>query len=191
MNNLNKYEIILGSQSPRRKELLSSGGYDFKIIVTHVDESYDPIMDPMFVAEFISNKKAQKLKGYLPDNGLGITADSIVVKDGVIFEKPKDKQDAIRILSELSNNDHIVYTGVTIFTKDKKVSFTEETKVTLAVLSQSEIEYYIDNYHPFDKAGSYGIQDWIGLCKVSNIQGSYTNVMGLPMHRLYEELANF
>ena len=175
---ISKLKIVLGSQSPRRKELLEKMGLSFEVIVTNVDESYDPLMDPKEVAEFLSNKKATALLPKLESNQVGITADSIVVLEGKIYEKPLDEKDAFRILSTLSGKIHTVYTGVTIINKSKRVSFTDETLVHMLPMNGSEIKYYIENFKPFDKAGSYGIQDWVGVCKVGKIEGSYPTVSG-------------
>ena len=189
--NISKLNIVLGSQSPRRKELLEKMGLSFEVIVTNVDESYDPLMDPKDVAEFLSNKKATALVPRLGPDQVGITADSIVVLDEKIYEKPLDENDAFRILSQLSGKTHTVYTGVTIINKSKRVSFTDETLVHMLPMNDSEIRYYIENYKPYDKAGSYGIQDWVGVCKVGKIEGSYPTVMGLPVHRVYNRLQEF
>lgn len=187
----NKLNLVLGSQSPRRKELLEKMGLQFEIKVTHVEETFDSAMDPSKVAEYLAKKKAKALLNLLRKEQIGITADSIVVLDQKIYEKPKDREDAYYILSQLSGRTHVVYTGVTIISHFNQISFTDATHVHLLPMEDDEIYYYIDNYKPFDKAGSYGIQDWIGVCKVDRIEGSYSTVMGLPIHRLYEALMKF
>ncbi len=184
----NQYRLLLGSQSPRRKFLLEEAGFEFDIEVRPTDEIYDPGTPVEVVAEYLAKCKAVAFIGDLDQNQLLITADSVVVLDGKIYEKPKDRKDAIRILTELSGKTHTVYTGVYFMTTDKEVSITDATHVSFDKLTLSEIEHYIDNYSPYDKAGSYGVQDWLGLCKVCKIEGSYANVMGLPVHRVYQVL---
>lgn len=190
MITLNK-RIILGSQSPRRKNLLEGAGIKFDVVVRSIDESYSDDLPPHKVAEYLANKKADAFNSDIKDDELVITADSIVVHENVIYEKPKDYNDGVRILSMLSESTHTVFTGVCIRSIDKRISFTESTAVTLDKLSIEEINYYLNKHKPYDKAGAYGIQDWIGLCKVKKIEGSYPNVIGLPVHQLYQKLQLF
>ena len=186
-----KKEIILLSKSPRRRQLLKEAGFNFIVKVKDVDESYPADLKVEKVAEYISQKKAAAGKEFLTDNNCLLTADTIVVMDGKIYEKPKDKSDAIKILNKLSGNTHTVITGVTITDKSKSVSLSDHSKVTFAKLSAEEIEYYLETCQPYDKAGSYGVQEWIGHCKIQKMEGSYTNIMGLPVYRVYELLSNW
>jgi septum formation protein len=143
------------------------------------------------VAEDLANRKAAALKDTLKDDEVLITADSVVILDGVIYNKPSNYDEGVLMLSKLSNNTHTVATGVCLMTLEQAQSFTVITKVSFDNLSQKEMDYYLNNHEPFDKAGSYGIQDWIGLCKVANIEGSYSNVMGLPIREVYLALMDF
>lgn len=189
---LKDYKIILASQSPRRKRLLVDLGLSFETIPVDVDESYPPNLKAEEIAIFLSQLKADAFNfDKLCENCLVITADTIVWQNGQVLSKPKDDKDANRILSLLSGNAHEVITGVTIRTKEKSQSFYSITKVYFKHLSKEEIEYYILNYQPFDKAGAYGIQEWIGYIGIEKIEGSYFNVVGLPVQRLYTELQNF
>ena len=156
-----------------------------------VDESYDESMPADEVAQYLSLKKADAYRCDLADNQLLITADTVVINDGKILGKPTDRQEAIEMIKSLSGHEHVVATGVTIMTLDHQISFTATTIVEFAELTDQEIEYYIDTYKPMDKAGAYGIQEWIGCIGVKNINGSFYNVMGLPLHRLYTELKKF
>lgn len=183
-----KRKLILLSKSPRRSQLLREAGFDFEVKKIDVDESFPDDLPEKEVAEFIARKKAEAGKEWVSENNAVITADTIVYLDGKIYEKPVDKADAIRILNELSGKTHTVITGVAIATTEGVTSFSDKTKVRFSSLSQEEIEFYLDKWKPYDKAGSYGIQEWIGHCKIEKMKGSYTNVMGLPVQRLYEEL---
>ena len=192
LENLNKYDIILASGSPRRRELLSGLGLPFRVsTLSYIDESYPADMPADDVAEFLSHKKAEAYLKNLGDNQLIITADTVVVCGKEVIGKPADAEDARRMLKRLSGNVHHVVTGVTVTTKQKTVSFSTITEVSFAILSDDEISYYISHYQPFDKAGAYGIQEWIGFVGVEGITGSYFNVMGLPIQRLYQVLKNF
>ncbi len=189
--------IILASASPRRKQLLEQAGFRPQVCPTHIDESYPPDLPAEEVAAFLAEKKARALwdiktaEAESSLQGVILAADSIVLLDGRIYEKPKDEQDAERILRKLSDNTHEVITGVCLLSSKRKEVFSQSTRVTFAPLSHEEICWYIRQAQPFDKAGSYGIQDWIGLCKVKSIEGSYSNVMGLPMAATYEALKQF
>lgn len=183
--------ILLGSQSPRRSFLLKESGFKFRVETIDVDESFPNSLPAEKVAEYISQKKAEAYQSVLNPNEIGVVADTIVHLDGKILGKPKTKQDAVNMLSEMSGVKHEVFTGVTIFDQSKSISFTGESKVYFLELTKEEIEYYIDTCQPFDKAGSYGIQEWIGYTKIDKIEGSYSNIMGLPMELVYSKLINF
>jgi len=177
--------IILASKSPRRQELLQLMGLNFKVELKEVDESYPEGLDPAEIAVYISEKKA---RAFSAGNEIVITADTIVSLNGEILGKPDDRGHAQEMLKKLSGSKHEVYTGVTIVKGDKIHSFYDVTEVTCKPVTSSEIDFYIDNYKPYDKAGSYGVQDWWGIVVVEKINGSYTNVMGLPTEKLYNEL---
>ena len=190
-NKLQDYKIILASASPRRKELLSGLGLEFDIYKIDCDESYDSSLPIENIASYIAQKKASFYPNTLSDNEILITADTIVVCDAAVIGKPKDKEDAIKMLHLLSGKTHRVITGVTINTSSKSHGFSCTTEVTFDQLSEQEILYYIEKYKPYDKAGSYGIQEWIGFVGITGIKGSYYNVMGLPIQLLYKELDKF
>ena len=190
-NFLAKYNIILGSSSPRRKELLTNLGVKFTVKTTNKEEKYPSILKDEEIAEFLAQQKASYFLDQLKSNDLLITADTIVALDSIILNKPKDKNDAFNMLSKLSDNTHKVITGVCIKTQDKELVFSTTTLVTFKKLLKQEINFYITNCNPFDKAGSYGIQDWIGNIGITTIKGSYTNVVGLPLTELYENLKKF
>ena len=182
-------KILLGSKSPRRKQLLEEAGFDVTIITMDVPEDYPSSLQEDEIAEYLAKKKAAPLKENIGKNEILITADSIVVLDGIVYGKPEDKNDAIQILKKLSGNIHKVYTGVLICdATGLEVSFTELSEIKFLDLSHEEIEYYLEKYQPYDKAGAYGIQDWIGLCKVEYIKGTFSNIMGLPVARVYDVL---
>ena len=180
--------IYLGSKSPRRHELLKSILTDFNIIHKDVDETFDGIADVHLVANYLSEKKYKSIITGLKKEDWLITADTIVVKDQMILNKPEDQTEAVRMLTLLNGGYHEVLTGVTLGNQENFTSFTDTTLVFIEKMTGEEIEYYIENYKPYDKAGSYGIQDWIGIAKISRIEGSYTNVMGLPTQKLYSIL---
>lgn len=189
---LNKYEIILSSTSPRRKHLLEELGLNFKVQTRKVDESY-PVGYPVEkVAQYLSEIKAAAFHvNEMNSNTIIITADTVVALGNTILGKPADKQHAVKILKKLSGKKHYVITGVTMRTINKRQSFSVSTGVFFKNLTDEEINYYVDNFEPYDKAGAYGIQEWIGHAAIEKIEGSYFNVMGLPTHRLYEELLRF
>ena len=192
MHKLNKYDIILASASPRRQELLQQLGVDFKIHIRTVDEQYPEGLDVDEIASFLSNHKADAFEtDFFADNTLLIAADTIVCLEGKVLGKPAGRKEAIDYLQQLSGKMHRVITGVSMRGKDKRISFSVNTDVYFKSLSKQEIEYYVDNYKPFDKAGAYGIQEWIGMVGIEKIEGSFYNVMGLPVLRLYEELIKF
>jgi septum formation protein len=181
-----KKTIILGSKSPRRIELLKLMGFQFKLKKLDIDESYPQSLSPIQVALFLSKKKANHY--LIKNNEILICADTIVYRDKTVFGKPSSNEDAQNMLQKLSNKQHIVVTGVTLKTNKQTVSFYDKSSVYFKKLSIKEIQYYIKNYNPLDKAGGYGIQDWIGLIGIKNISGSFYNVMGLPTHKLYHHL---
>lgn len=183
------YRIFLASNSPRRKELLSGLGIPFEVRVNgDIDESYPSDLPPEGIPLHISRKKASAYLQTMSADELIITADTVVVASGEILGKPADASDAHRMLRLLSGTTHQVITGVCLTTTDHQVAFSVTTDVTFKDLSDEEIHYYIDHYRPYDKAGAYGIQEWIGYIGVTGLHGSYFNVMGLPIQRIYEEL---
>lgn len=192
LTNLKKYNIVLASKSPRRQELLKGIGVEFSVLTKDVDESYSKNISVFDVAPFLSLKKAKAFEeSELPENYLVITADTIVVVNDKILGKPVDAEDATNMLRLISGKKHSVITGVTIRTAERIKTFSVTSKVSFDVLDEDEIEYYVCEYKPFDKAGSYGIQEWIGYIGVNNVEGSYFNVMGLPTHKLYQMLKFF
>lgn len=188
---LKPYRLILASQSPRRRELLAGSGLEFQLAERfECDESY-PAMPLTDVAEYLSRKKSDAYPTELAEADILLTADTVVIACGEILGKPHSRDEAIAMLQTLSGATHEVATGVTLRTSTKSHSFTSVSKVRFRPLSREEIEYYVDNYHPMDKAGSYGIQEWIGYVGIEHIDGSFYNVMGLPIQRLYCELERF
>ena len=183
------FQIVLGSQSPRRKELLSLMNIDFRVEVQEVEESYPENLTPVEIATHIASKKAKAFKG-LSANELLITADTIVAQHQHILGKPKDAAHAKEMIQQLAGNTHEVITAVAFQYQSQLITFHDCTKVYMNPLSEAEISHYIENYKPYDKAGAYGIQEWIGLVAIQKIEGSYTNVMGLPTEKLYQELQN-
>ena len=188
---LKNFTIILGSASPRRKQLLSELAIEFNIKTTQKEEKYPENLDGAEIAEFLAKQKAEVISKELTGNYLLITADTIVIQNNEILHKPTDKDEAQRILQNLSGKSHKVISGVCIKSAKKEVVFSSETEVTFNKLSEDEILYYIDNFKPFDKAGSYGIQQWIGYIGIEKIKGSYNNVVGLPTAELYQKLKLF
>lgn len=192
LENLKKYNIVLASKSPRRQELLKGIGIDFSVLTKDVDESYAPNISVYDVAPYLSVKKAKAFnEEELPDNYMVITADTVVVVNDMILGKPKNTEEAHEMLNLISGKKHSVITGVTIRTSDKVKTFSVVSKVSFEVLEQDEIEYYVNNFKPYDKAGAYGIQEWFGYVGVSHVEGSYFNVMGLPTQKLYNMLKTF
>ena len=190
--NLKKYKIVLASNSPRRKELLGGLGLPFEVRTKQgIDESYPEGLNGEQIALHISKKKAETYKSDMADDELIITADTIVYVDGEVLGKPKDKEDARRMFKLMSGREHQVITGVCVVAKEKTVQFASVTDVTFTQLEDEEIDYYINNYKPYDKAGAYGIQEWIGYVGITGIRGSYFNVVGLPVQRLYTALKQF
>ena len=189
---LKNYSLILASGSPRRIAILKDMGFDFTIEKLNVDEAFPENLKGSEIALYISKKKSEAFpKDKILENTIVITADTIVWQDNKILGKPKNRNEAIEMLKLLSGDDHEVFTGVTLRSKNKLHSFFNRSKVSFRPLQQYEIEYYIDNFKPFDKAGSYGVQEWIGYVAIEHIEGSFFNVMGLPTRMLYSVLENF
>jgi septum formation protein len=191
IDKLNSFRIILASRSPRRQELLHELGLKFDVIIKEYEEVYPEGLCGTEIARFVAHEKAACFKKEISDNEIVIAADTIVWCNGKVLGKPVNREDAIRILREISGNTHEVITGVSLLSRSKEHTFSELTKVTFELMSEDEISYYIDNYKPYDKAGAYGIQEWIGILACSHIDGSYFNVVGLPVQKLYKELQNF
>jgi septum formation protein len=183
-----KYELILASASPRRQQILRDAGYEFVVSPAHTDESYPKEMLPAHVARYLAEKKARAFHGKLSKEQMVITADTTVVLGNTILNKPANEEEAYQMLRFLSGRQHEVITGVCLYTNDIEISFSDTTEVWFKELSDGEIWHYIKKYAPYDKAGSYGIQEWIGMIGINKISGSYFNVMGLPIHRVAEEL---
>lgn len=189
LDNLKKYKVILASNSPRRKELLAGLGVEYEVrTLPDVDESYPKTLQGAEIPLFIAKEKADAYQAMIQSDELMITADTIVWLDGKVLGKPKDREDALQMLRDMSGRTHEVFTGVCITTTEWQRSFTTQTEVRFSKLSEEEIIYYVDKYQPMDKAGAYGVQEWIGFIGVENISGSYYNIMGLPVQRLYREL---
>ena len=189
LDNLKHYHIILASNSPRRRELLAGLGVTFEVrTLPGVDESYPDSLKGEDIPLYISREKAAAYRELMADDELVITADTIVWLDGRVLGKPKDEADACRMLRALSGRVHEVMTGVTLTTRFLQRSFAVTSRVEFATLTEEEIDYYVEHYRPLDKAGAYGVQEWIGFIGVRSLDGSYFNVMGLPVQRLYQEL---
>lgn len=192
LKKIEEYNIILASKSPRRQELLKGIGLKFSVLTKDVDESFSRNISVFDVAPYLSIKKARSFEETeLPENYMIITADTVVIANDMILGKPKDKDDARNMLRLLSGKKHSVVTGVTIRTKEKTKTFSATSKVSFDILDDEDIEYYVNSFKPFDKAGSYGIQEWIGYIAVNSVEGSYFNVMGLPTQKLYQMLKCF
>jgi len=184
--------LLLASKSPRRRQLLSELGFPIEIVDVDVDEHIDTPLPAHEVAEYLSRRKATAYPvDKLVDDEVLVAADTVVVCDDKILGKPSSREEAFKMLYCLSGRSHEVYTGVCLRTRENEYSFTEQTTVHFTILSDKEIDYYIDHYRPYDKAGAYGIQEWIGMVGISHIEGCYYNVMGLPVARLYSELKKF
>lgn len=185
------HKIILASGSPRRQQFLKELDIDFEIRLKEIEEIYPNHLQAEEITDFLSKLKASAFENDLQDNEVLITSDTIVWLENKALGKPIDSSHAVKMLTEMSGKTHKVITSVCIKTTQKELVFHDETLVTFAKLTLKEIEYYLNNYKPFDKAGSYGIQEWIGLVAIEKIEGSYANVVGLPTHKLYKELMNF
>ena len=182
-------KILLASNSPRRRELLAGLDIAFEVrVLPGIEESYPEGLSAALTAEYITDEKARAYEGSIAEDEVVITADTIVVVDNEILGKPQDAEDACRMLRKISGRTHQVITGVCLMSAGKKRTFSVSTDVTFKELTAEEIDYYVENYRPFDKAGAYGIQEWIGYVGVTNLSGSYFNVMGLPVQRIYSEL---
>jgi septum formation protein len=189
LGNLDKYQIILASNSPRRKELMSGLGVDYVVrTLPDVDESYPADLAGAEIPEYISREKADAYRSIMQPGELLITADTIVWLDGKVLGKPEGREGAVEMLRSLSGKSHQVFTGVCLTTTEWQKSFTAASDVEFDVLSEEEIRYYVDKYQPMDKAGAYGVQEWIGYIGVKSISGSFYNIMGLPIQKLYGEL---
>ena len=187
-----KYRLVLASNSPRRKELLAGLGLPFEVrVLQGIDESYPADLPVADVALYIAGRKAEAYRQVIADDELLITADTVVIVDDEILGKPADEADAVRMLRELSGRTHQVTTGVCLLTTTRERRFAVTTDVSFKQLTDEEVFYYVSRYKPFDKAGAYGIQEWIGYIGVTGLHGSYYNVMGLPVQRIYSELSNF
>ena len=186
---LKNYKVILASGSARRHQLLEELGIDFEVVVKPFDESFPDNLRGEQIAEYISAAKAKMFVSDVKDNEIIITADTIVWLDDKILGKPFDKADALRMLKEISGKTHEVITGVSVLYNKKIVTFTDTTKVTFKEMTDDELNYYVEKYSPYDKAGAYGIQEWIGIAACSHIEGSFYNVMGLPVQKLYEVIS--
>ena len=188
---LNNYNVILGSASARRRELLTELGINFNIKTTKKEESYPKRLNQTETAKFLAKQKAKFISKELSGNFLLITADTIVIQNNNIIHKPRNKEQANKILQNLSNTKHKVISGVCLKSKTKEITFSSITDVWFNKLSKDEIAYYIKNFNPFDKAGAYGIQEWIGYIGIKKINGSYNNVVGLPTAELHQKLKLF
>lgn len=188
---MKNYKLILASQSPRRQQLLQQLGYTFEIRLKETDETFPADLPANQVSMFLAQKKANTFREELRENELLITADTIVIIANEILNKPQNYEQAHQMLSKLSGKVHEVITGFSLTSLEKQVTESDTTLVYFKHLTSEEIDFYIKNYHPFDKAGSYGAQDWIGMVGIEHIEGSYFNVMGLPVHKLYNALHQF
>ena len=191
MNTLQR-KLILASKSPRRSFLLKQAGFEFEVNAMDIDETnYPADLSVKEVPAYLAREKARAAQVFTKDNEIIIASDSVVIIDNEIFGKPTDYNDAVRILQALSGRMHLVITGVCLLSTEKEVVFSDVSKVYIDTLSREEIDYYIEHYQPYDKAGAYAIQEWIGLYKVSKIEGTQSNIMGLPIHLVYQKLQAF
>ena len=189
---LKEWRLVLASQSPRRRQLLQDAGIEFSLAERfECEESYPETLPASEVAEYLSRLKSEAYPEVLGEGEILLTADTVVVAKQQVLGKPADRSEAIEMIELLSGSEHEVVTGVTLRSKERVVSFSVLSKVRFRVLSREEIEYYVDTYSPMDKAGAYGIQEWIGYVGIESIEGSFYNVMGLPVQRLYCELEKF
>lgn len=185
-------DLILASKSPRRSQLLEMAGIPFRVETKEVEEIYPPETPVLEVAPYLARLKAQgSLDLLTAPNQVLLTADSVVILDGLIYGKPKNRQEAIEVIGKLSGQVHTVVTGVCLKSLVKEEVFSGVSQVYFKEITTEEIEYYVDTYQPYDKAGAYAIQEWIGLCKIARIDGTYPNIMGLPVELVYERLLGF
>lgn len=183
--------ILLASKSPRRKQFLTAMGCSFEVVVQDVEESFPESMDLTDVPEYLAQKKAAAVRDQLTPGQVILASDTLVVQEGVVFHKPRDYDDAVRILRALSGRRHAVITGVCLLSLEREVTFSDTAHVSFAPLSYEEIDYYIRTYEPYDKAGAYAIQEWIGLTKIKKIEGMYNTIVGLPTQKVYDALKTF
>ncbi len=183
--------LILASQSPRRSQLLREAGLEFTVRASDIDESFPSDMPVEEVAPWLARRKAEAAGHLIQDQEIILAADSVVILDGVIYNKPADHAEAFRMIRALSGRQHTVITGVCLLSKEKEKVFSGVTKVWFGELTDDEIDYYIETCKPFDKAGAYGVQEWIGHCKITRIEGTFSNVMGLPVDLVYAALQEF
>lgn len=188
MHSIKNYKLILASASPRRQQLMKDAGFTFEVRLKNIEEKYPHELHLENVPEYLSKVKASAFREELKADEVLITADTVVCIHDRILGKPADRKEAISMLQELSGNRHLVVTGVSVTTRMEQLSFSSRTDVFFKHLSNEEIEFYVDTYKPFDKAGAYGIQEWIGYIGIERIEGSFYNVMGLPIQKLYETL---
>ena len=191
LDNLKKYNLVLASSSPRRQQLLAGLGLKFDVRPSYIDEFHPNNLGMTAIPVYLAELKAEALRSTMKDNELIITADTIVWKDNIVLNKPASREESIDMLRVLSGANHQVITGMHLMSVSKKVSFHAVSEVVFEELSEEEIIYYVDNFKPFDKAGGYGVQEWIGYVAISHIEGSFYNVMGLPVHKLYHHLKEF
>jgi len=184
-------KLVLGSKSPRRSQLLTEAGLSFEIRVQDCDEDFETTVPVLEVPVMLAARKAEALFFSISSDEILLTADSVVISEGTIYNKPEDFDAGIQMLKALSGRTHTVATGVCLTSPQYKQQFTVTTEITFDPITEPEMGYYLNTYRPYDKAGSYGIQDWIGLCKVRRIEGSYSNVMGLPIREVYNALVEF
>jgi septum formation protein len=188
---INKRKIILASSSPRRSQLLKESGFWFETVSIDFDETFPDDLHPGLVATHIATAKSRMAAHLIQEDQILLTADSVVVLGDRIFNKPQNEKDAYRMLATLSGKTHQVFTGVCLKDSELEISFSGRSSVSFREFTDSEIRWYIDRYQPYDKAGSYAVQEWIGLCKISNIEGTFANIMGLPTDLVYEGLKHF
>ncbi len=186
-----KGKVLLASQSPRRRDILKLAGINFRIVIADIDENHDGVIEPARFPEHLAMKKAEAVSHSAKQDEIILAADTIVLMNSIIYGKPTDRQDAFRILNDLSGKTHDVISGVCLKSQRKEKVFSVITKVYFNPLSAEQIEYYVEHYKPFDKAGAYAIQEWIGVVGIKKIEGCYFNVMGLPMSRVWAELNNW
>lgn len=192
LDNLSGIRIILASKSPRRRELLEMLDIDFECMtIDGIEEKYPENLEPERVPEYLAELKAAAYRKVIGKNDIVITADTVVISNGKILGKPANREEAVEMLLDLSGHTHKVVTGVSVTSADRSHTFRCETEVTFDTITEEEVAYYVDKYRPFDKAGSYGIQEWIGCVAVAGINGSFYNVMGLPVNRLYHLLSSW
>lgn len=190
LNTIKDRKIILLSGSPRRQQILKEAGFTFDIQKTDIDEDFPASMPVDQVAMYLARKKAWHVKNRITSE-IAIAADTTVVIENTILNKPADRDDAVRMLELLSGKTHTVITGVCLLSREKEIAFDDRTDVSFRELSSKEIAWYIDHFKPFDKAGAYGVQEWIGMVAIEKIAGSYFTVVGLPIHRVYQHLMDW